>query len=179
MAKLLKILKYPHPILKTTAKEITTITPEIKKLAENMLFTMYKSNGIGLAANQVGILERIVVIDIDSVRDDITKELVSVNPLVLINPKILERSAELFEYEEGCLSLPDISALLNKRAKKITVSYLDIDGNQKTMIAEDLLSVCIQHEIDHLDGILFIDHLSKLKKDTIVRKYNRQQNNNS
>lgn len=171
MKKLLKVLTYPSSALSLPAKPITEITEEIKTLAEDMLYTMEKNNGIGLAANQVGVLLQIAVINIDDIQEE---EIKNKMPLILINPKIINFSKELMEYEEGCLSFPELKINIS-RPKKVTVSYKDLNNQQQTIKAEGLLAICLQHEIDHLKGILFINKVSKIKKDILLRKYKKMQ----
>lgn len=185
MSKLLPILLYPHDGLRTTAKDIEQITPDIKTLVQNMFYTMYKSKGIGLAATQVGELKNLFVMDV-GIEDESTPKInqnteedddslnIIPNPLVFINPRITSFSKELFEYEEGCLSMPKMRGMV-KRPQTITLEYLDIDGNTQTLTAQDLMSTCIQHEIDHLHGILFFDHLSRLKREMLLKKYQKEQ----
>ncbi len=162
-----KIITIPDPILRKISEPVKSIDKEIKKLAKDMLETMYNAPGIGLAAVQVGILKRVIVIDL-SKKDEKN------NPLFIINPELTFKSDELVSYEEGCLSIPNQFAEV-KRPNKCSVNYLDIEGNKKEIQAEGLLATCIQHEIDHLNGILFIDHLSKLKKDLIIKKVKKQK----
>jgi|APSaa5957512535_1039671.scaffolds.fasta_scaffold28509_2 peptide deformylase len=164
---ILDILTYPHPNLRIKAQPIINITPEIKQLSQDMLDTMYNANGIGLAATQVNVPQRLLVMDLreDNIQKryanpDATNHLEA--PLVLINPEIKILTTQKFAYEEGCLSVPNVRAVV-KRAAKISLSALNLAGTQITIEANDLLSTCIQHEIDHLDGKLFIDYLSKLK----------------
>jgi len=155
------IITVPDPLLKSVSKPVKQITGEIKKLLNDMLETMYKAPGIGLAAVQVGVPIRAVVIDIS--RDE------KKNPLLLINPKITWRSEETSIYEEGCLSLPGHFAEIERPAE-CQVKFIDYDGKEKELVADGLLATCIQHEVDHLNGVLFIDYLSKLKKDMIIKK---------
>ena len=162
-----KILTEPDPILRKKSSPIANVDDDLRKILKNMLETMYKAPGIGLAAIQVGILKRAVVIDVS--KDDEKK-----NPLFLINPEIIYRSNETSTYEEGCLSLPGQYAEI-ERPSKCQVKYIDFDGKAKELKAEGLLSTCIQHEIDHLDGVLFIDYLSKLKKTMIIKKLSKQK----
>ena len=157
-----KILIEPDPILRRKCEPINQVNNEIQKLMNDMLKTMYEAPGIGLAAIQIGILKRIVVIDIS--RDEDKK-----NPLFMVNPEITYRSNKTSIYEEGCLSLPGQFAEIERPAE-CQLKYIDYDGRPKELKANGLLSTCIQHEIDHLDGILFIDYLSKLKKDMIIKK---------
>ncbi len=156
------ILTAPDPRLKKKAKPVDTVDAGVRQLLDDMLETMYAAPGIGLAAPQIGELRRIVVLDID--RED-----VKTGPLFLINPEIVEASDEDATYEEGCLSVPDHYSDVVRPAK-VTVAYLDREGKQQRMACEGLLSTCVQHEIDHLDGILFIDHISALKRNMILRK---------
>jgi peptide deformylase len=156
---LLNILTLPDNRLKTVAKPVAQVTDDIKKLANDMLETMYAAPGIGLAATQVNKHIQLVVMDISEESND---------PMVFINPTITERNGEQV-HEEGCLSVPGIYADV-KRAEEITVEFLDLDGQQQTLKADGLLAVCIQHEIDHLKGIVFLDHLSVLKRKMALKK---------
>ena len=156
------IIIVPDPILRKKCTPIEKIDNGVKKLMQEMLETMYAAPGIGLAAIQVGILKRLVVIDIS--KDKEKKE-----PLFLINPEILKKSEHTSIYEEGCLSLPGQFAEIERPAE-CSLKYLDLNGNQKNLKATGLLSTCIQHEVDHLNGVLFVDYLSKLKKDMIIKK---------
>ena len=162
-----KILTEPDPILRKKSSPIANVDDDLRKILKNMLETMYKAPGIGLAAIQVGILKRAVVIDV-------SKEDEKKNPLFLINPEIIYKSNETSIYEEGCLSLPGQYAEI-ERPSKCQVKYIDFDGKARELKAEGLLSTCIQHEIDHLDGVLFIDYLSKLKKTMIIKKLIKQK----
>ena len=157
-----KILIEPDPILRKKCSPLEKVDDQTRKLMKDMLKTMYEAPGIGLAAIQIGILKRIVVIDIS--KDEEKK-----SPLFLINPEITFRSKKTSVYEEGCLSLPGQFAEIERPAE-CHLKYLDFDGKIKELKAEGLLSTCIQHEVDHLNGILFIDYLSKLKKDMIIKK---------
>ena len=152
----------PDPILRKKSERLEKVDDEIKKLLDDMLETMYAAPGIGLAAVQVGILKRLIVIDI-------SKENEKKNPIFLVNPVIISRSSDTSVYEEGCLSLPGHFAEIERPAE-CKVEYIDYDGKKKEIKAKGLLSTCIQHEVDHLNGVLFIDYLSKLKKDMIVKK---------
>lgn len=152
---MLKVITYDDELLNKKSEKIDKIDKNVKMLAQDMFEVMYFSNGIGLAAVQVGILKRMFVVDVPDH-----------GKYVMINPKIIEKSKDVVIYEEGCLSLPGIANEI-ERAKIITVEYQDLDGNKKTLKAADLLATCIQHEYDHLEGILFIDRLSperRLKK---------------
>jgi len=162
-----KILIEPDPILRKKCSPLEKVDDQTRKLMKDMLETMYKAPGIGLAAIQIGILKRIIVIDIS--KDEEKK-----NPLFLINPEITFRSKNTSVYEEGCLSLPGQFAEIERPAE-CHLKYLDFDGKIKELKADGLLSTCIQHEVDHLNGILFIDYLSKLKKNMIIKKLLKQK----
>ena len=162
------IITVPDPLLKSVSKPVNQITGEIKKLLNDMLETMYKAPGIGLAAVQVGVPIRAVVIDIS--RDE------KKNPLLFINPKITWRSEETSIYEEGCLSIPNQFAEIERPAS-CKVEFLDLEDKKKEIKASGLLSTCLQHEVDHLNGILFVDYLSKLKKNYIIKKVSKQKKN--
>ncbi len=157
-----KILIEPDPILRKKCEPLEKVDDEVRKLMKEMLEIMYEAPGIGLAAVQIGILKRVVVIDL-------SKENEKKNPLFFINPKIVHRSDNKSIYEEGCLSLPGQFAEIERPAE-CTLNYIDFFGKEKKLKAEGLLATCIQHEVDHLDGVLFIDYLSKLKKDMIIKK---------
>ena len=158
----IEILQEPDPILRKKSDEVSKVDNDIRALMDNMLETMYQAPGIGLAAPQVGILKKVIVIDL--AKEDEPKK-----PLFIVNPKIIWKSDELSSREEGCLSIPGYFAEV-VRPTKCKLQYLDYDGKQQEIEAEDLLSTCIQHEVDHCDGVLFIDYLSKLKKDMIIKK---------
>ncbi len=157
-----KIIIEPDNILREKSEPIEKVDDELKILMDDMLETMYAAPGIGLAAVQVGILKRLIVIDIS--KNDEGKD-----PLFLVNPEIIFRSKKTSTYEEGCLSLPGHYAEIERPAE-CHINYIDYNGKQKNLKADGLLATCIQHEIDHLDGVLFIDYLSKLKKDMILKK---------
>ncbi|HLW28811.1 MAG TPA: peptide deformylase [Kiloniellales bacterium] len=161
MAKL-PILTAPDARLKQRAKPVDKVDDRVRKLMDDMLETMYAAPGIGLAAPQVGVLERVIVIDV--AREDEEPQ-----PLRLANPEILWQSEELATYDEGCLSIPDHYAEV-VRPKQVRVRYLDQDNEIRELETDGLLATCIQHEIDHLDGTLFVDHLSALKRNMILRK---------
>ncbi len=163
----MKIIIEPDPILRKKSHAIETVTSDVRKLMDEMLKTMYEAPGIGLAAVQIGVLKRIIVIDI-------SKEEEKKNPIFLINPEFTFKSKNTSIYEEGCLSLPGHFAEIERPAE-CKIDYLDYDGNKKQIKADGLLSTCIQHEIDHLNGVLFIDYLSKLKKDMIIKKLTKQK----
>ena len=156
-----KIIIEPDPILRKKCEPLENVDDDTRKLMNDMLETMYKAPGIGLAAIQVGILKRIVVIDISKEEEK--------NPLFLANPEIIYKSKNTSVYEEGCLSLPGQFAEIERPAE-CHIEYIDYDGKEKKLETKGLLATCIQHEIDHLNGILFIDYLSKLKKDMIIKK---------
>lgn len=187
---ILNVIKYPNKILKERAEPIEEISEEIEILAHDMLETMYANRGIGLAGNQVGVLQRIIVIDLQENEDeedegydsDIDNKPYLQNkeksnqdyPMIFINPEIIWSSDELAERDEGCLSIPKISGTI-KRPEKVKVSYINLDGKKQIIEADGLLATCLQHEIDHLNGILFIDRMSQLKRDLILKKYKKAQ----
>ena len=161
---LLKILQYPDERLHTVATPVTEVTGEIRALVQNMAETMYAAPGVGLAATQVDIHRRVIVIDTSETRDRL---------LVLINPEITARSGES-DCEEGCLSVPGIFEKV-QRAERVTVKALDQEGSSFVLDADGLLSVCIQHEMDHLLGKVFVEYLSRLKQSRIVARLKKQQ----
>ena len=163
----LKIITEPNKLLRQVSNTVEQVGKEEQKLMEDMLKTMYDANGIGLAAIQIGIPKRIIVLDI-------SKNEEKKNPMYFINPIIKSKNSELSTYEEGCLSVPNYFAEID-RSKKCDVEYLDYNGQKKILKAEGLLSTCIQHEVDHLEGILFIDYLSKIKKTMIIKKLSKQK----
>jgi len=160
-----KILTEPNKLLRKVSSVVEKVGNEERTLMDDMLETMYKAPGIGLAAIQIGVPKRIIVMDIS--RDESKKE-----PLYLINPIIKNKNLEKKIYEEGCLSVPDQFAEI-ERPKTCVVEYLDYEGKKQQLKAEGLLATCIQHEMDHLEGILFIDYLSKLKKSMIIKKLSK------
>ena len=162
-----QIVIEPDPILRKKSESLEKVDDEVRKLLDDMLETMYAAPGIGLAAVQVGILKRIIVIDISKDKEKKT-------PLFLVNPEIISRSKKTSVYEEGCLSLPGHFAEIERPAE-CQVKFIDYDGKEKELVADGLLATCIQHEVDHLNGVLFIDYLSKLKKDMIVKKLIKQK----
>ncbi len=161
------IIIEPDPILRKKSTTLETVDDSIRKILDDMLQTMYNAPGIGLAAVQIGILKRLIVIDVSKKEEE-------KKPLFLINPEITYQSEETSIYEEGCLSLPDHFAEIERPAK-CKINYIDYHGKKAELEAEGLLSTCVQHEIDHLNGILFIDYLSKLKKDMIIKKLKKQK----
>ncbi|MET0181401.1 MAG: peptide deformylase [Caulobacterales bacterium] len=158
-----EILTVPNPVLKQVSKPVEGgVTDELRALMDDMLETMYAAPGIGLAAIQIGVPQRVIVMDLS--RDENGRE-----PRYFVNPEILWRSGELAPYEEGCLSIPEIYDEVERPAH-VKLRYLNYDGEQVEEDAEGLFAVCIQHEMDHLEGVLFIDHLSRLKRDSAIRK---------
>ena len=162
-----QILTEPNKILREKSLSVETVDENLQKLMNDMLETMYAAPGIGLAAIQIGIPKRVIVLDIAS--KDGPK-----NPKFFINPEIIEKSDNNLTYEEGCLSVPGQFAEID-RPNKCHIKYLDYYGQPKDIKAEGMLATCIQHEIDHLEGILFIDYLSKLKKSMIIKKLSKQK----
>lgn len=160
-----EILIWPDPRLLEVSKPVETVDDEIKTLVADMLETMYDADGVGLAAPQVGVQKRVVVIDIYGAADDRPS---GEEPLVLINPVFEHKEGEL-SWEEGCLSVPGETGSVT-RAANVRVRYLDLDGNEQVLEAEGLKAVALQHECDHLDGKLFVDYLSRLKRNVIRRK---------
>lgn len=178
--KMLPIYTYPAPVLKKIATPVTEFNEEFRQICLNMLFTMYHAPGIGLAAPQVGISKRFFVMDIWYDREEIKNaegdtefRLSNFKPIVIANPIFKNKSGEIL-YEEGCLSVPGIYEEV-KRAKLVTVDFQDMWGASHTVDADELLSVCLQHENDHLDGVVFIERLSLLKKQLLEKKYLKNQ----
>ena len=163
----LDIILLPDPVLKQVAQPIETITEEIRDLANNMAETMYAAPGIGLAANQVNVLKRIFVMDTDFREDKSSRKFVT-----MINPEIVWKSEEMSVMEEGCLSIPQQYADV-ERPKSVRVKYVDLQGEINELLADDLASHCVQHELDHLNGTLFIDYLSRLKRNMLLKKYDK------
>jgi len=161
---ILTVLRFPDPRLKTKASPVTEITEATSVIIDDMLATMYDEKGVGLAATQVDIHQRIVVMDVSENND---------HPLVLINPEIIAKSDETLINEEGCLSVPGVYAKVNRHTT-CTVKALDRHGKEFTLDGEELLSICIQHELDHLNGILFVDYLSPLKRQRIKTKLEKE-----
>ena len=159
---LLPILTAPDPRLKKKSAPVETVDDELRQLMDDMLETMYAAPGIGLAAPQVGVLKRVVVLDID--RED-----VKTGPLFMANPEIVEASDEDVSYEEGCLSIPDQYAEVTRPAE-VKVQWMDLDGKTQQETFDGLWATCVQHEIDHLDGKLFIDYLTPIKRQIITRR---------
>lgn len=161
------IVTEPDPILRKKSSPLENVNDSTRKLLDDMLQTMYAAPGIGLAAVQIGILKRIIVIDISKKEEE-------KKPIFLINPVITFKSKETSLFEEGCLSLPGHFAEIERPAK-CKIEYVNYNGKKAELGADGLLSTCIQHEIDHLDGVLFIDYLSKLKKEMIIKKLKKQK----
>lgn len=161
----LEILEFPDPRLRTRAKPVAAVTDATRQLVDDMFETMYDAPGIGLAATQVNVHERLLVIDVSEDRDQ---------PLVFINPEITVLDPKLGEYDEGCLSVPGFYETVN-RPLRVQVTALDRNGDSFTRELEGLLAICVQHEIDHLDGKLFVDYLSPLKRQRIRKKLEKQQ----
>ena len=162
------ILTEPNQLLREISQPVDHVGSNEQKLMDDMIETMYAANGIGLAAIQIGFPQRIIVMDI-------SKDKKNKNPMYFVNPIILNKAIEQSTYEEGCLSVPNQFAEIY-RPNKCEVEYLDYNGEKKLLKAEGLLATCIQHEVDHLEGVLFIDYLSKLKKSMIIKKLSKQKN---
>ena len=164
----LRIVKLPDPLLREKSLPVETVNDELRAFLNDMLETMYAAPGVGLAAVQVGVLRRILVIDTARGEDEPRR------PLMLINPEIVSMGDTLRTHEEGCLSIPEMYAEV-QRPGLVSVRYVDHCGKQREEDFEDLLATVVQHEIDHLDGLLFIDHLSRLKRDLLVKKFHKAQ----
>jgi peptide deformylase len=162
-----EVLKFPDPRLKLVSEPIVEITDELKQLAEDMCEVMYDEPGIGLAAPQVGAAVRLIVVDTEWSEEGGER-----NPIVMVNPEIVESSGQIV-WEEGCLSVPDLTADVT-RASRVKIKGTDLDGQTLEIEAEELQAVCFQHELDHLDGILFIDHISRLKRGMYVKRRKKQ-----
>ncbi|ODT71954.1 MAG: peptide deformylase [Pelagibacterium sp. SCN 63-23] len=160
------ILVIPDARLRAVADPIIAVDDEIQVLAKDMLDTMYDAPGIGLAAPQIGVMKRIVVMDLAAEGEPAA-------PLVMINPEITAFGDEIQVTEEGCLSIPELYYEV-ERPSTVTVKYTDLDGNEVVKDADGKLAVCIQHELDHLDGVLYIDYLSRLKRDRVIKKFDKQ-----
>ena len=159
------ILTIPDPVLRQQAAPVERVDQELRRLMDDMLATMYDAPGVGLAAPQIGISRRLIVMD--AARDEDPRD-----PLVMVNPEILERSDELRIHEEGCLSIPEITAEVERPAGA-RVAFLDREGKPQEVELEGIWATIVQHEIDHLNGVLFIDYLSRLKRDMIVKKFTK------
>lgn len=188
----LPVYVVPQPVLKKKADAISTITPEVKQLAADMIETMYAARGIGLAAPQVGVSTRLIVLDVDQRKasgaplsdetdDDSDEDDAPPTPgkaQVFINPEVIWESEEQNIYEEGCLSIPGLYAPVERPAK-VRVRYMTLEGDNAEVEADGLLATCLQHEIDHINGVLFVDHLSSLKRDMILRKLKKHLRDNA
>ncbi len=159
------ILTVPDPRLKAVSKPVEGVDDDLRALMDDMVETMYAADGIGLAAIQIGEAKRVIVMDLSDTRDQ---------PRYFVNPVITPLTEDLKPYEEGCLSVPDVFDEV-ERPSKVKVAYLDYDGNAVEEIADDLYAVCIQHEMDHLEGVVFIDYLSRLKRERAVKKVQKQR----
>ncbi|PZQ49149.1 MAG: peptide deformylase [Micavibrio aeruginosavorus] len=164
-----KIITVPDPVLKEVAKKVETVDDALRRQLDRMLHTMYEAPGIGLAANQIGILNRVLVMDTAQREEKETRK-----PIFMINPEIIWESEEPSVWEEGCLSIPGQFADV-ERPLEVRVKYLDYNGKIQESVFEGLASHCVQHEIDHLNGTLFIDHLSTLKRNMILKRFKKQQ----
>jgi len=162
------IITPPDPRLRRMCAPVERVDASVLALMDDMLETMYDAPGIGLAAIQIAVEKRLIVVDIARRKDDAA----SADPLCLANPEVLWTSEELSTYEEGCLSVPDFYEDVERPAR-VRVGYLDRSGKHQEIEADDILATCLQHEIDHLDGILFIDHISRLKRDRILKKFSK------
>ena len=173
-----EILTEPNEILREKSLKVEKVDEDLQKLMDDMLETMYAAPGIGLAAIQIGVRKRVIVLDIGwrdkSESTDDEKQVERKNPMYFVNPEIITKSTNNSIYEEGCLSVPGQFAEI-ERPDKCCIKYLDYYGNSKELVAIGMLATCIQHEMDHLEGILFIDYLSKLKKSVIVKKLIKQK----
>ena len=173
-----EILTEPNKFLREKSLAVEKVDEGLQKLMNDMIETMYAAPGIGLAAIQIGVPKRVIVLDIEwrnkseSTNDE--KQVVKRNPMCFVNPEIITKSTNNSTYEEGCLSVPGQFAEI-ERPDKCRIKYLDYYGQSKELVAKDMLATCIQHEMDHLEGILFIDYLSKLKKSMIVKKLTKQK----
>ena len=162
---ILSIIEIPDPRLKLVSEPVAHVDASVRKLMDDMMETMYDAPGIGLAAIQVAVAKRVLVLDV--AREDEEPQ-----PLFIANPEIVWASEELNVYQEGCLSIPDYYGDV-ERPSRVRVRYLDRDGKVQEMNADGLLATCVQHEIDHLNGVLFIDHLSRLKRERVIKKYTK------
>ncbi len=181
MAKILPIVLSPDPILNEVSQPVAKVDEQLQKFMDDMLATMYNARGIGLAAVQVGELKRVLTMDTSyEIEDDHIHshdgsccggdvKVKNGEPIFMVNPEIIEQSKELYTYKEGCLSFPESFSDV-KRPKKVKISFLDYHGQPQELEFEGILAVCVQHEIDHLDGITFVDHLSRMKREIILKK---------
>ena len=160
-----EIIKLPDPMLRQASKPVTRVTEETRRIMDDMLDTMYDAPGIGLAAIQIRVPQRLVVIDL-------AREGEGKQPIFLVNPEVIWASEEQSDYEEGCLSIPEFFEMVS-RPKEVIVRFLDRTGEGREMQCSGVLATCVQHEIDHLNGVLFIDYLSKLKRDRVMTKFKK------
>jgi peptide deformylase len=160
-----EIIKLPDKRLRLKSEPVKRIDAGIRKLVDDLFETMYDAPGIGLAAIQIGIPKRVVTMDLSKKEEDH-------EPQVFINPEVIWKSDETSKYEEGCLSIPEYYEEV-ERSAKVKVKYLDLEGKAREIEASGLLATCLQHEIDHTDGILFIDHISKLKRDRVIKRFSK------
>jgi peptide deformylase len=179
--KALTLIIAPNPLLKKVSKPVDKIDDALHSFMKDMVSTMYAEEGVGLAAVQVGVLKRILVIDVDYKTEEHDHHhgcdhvhVINANPRYFINPEIVEFSKECSSYNEGCLSFPDARSEV-VRPKEVTVKYLDFFGKEKVEKMSGLLATCIQHEVDHLNGITFVDHISKVKRDMILNKLKKKR----
>ncbi len=161
------IITLPDPLLRTTSTPVSRVTADTRKLMDDMLETMYAAPGIGLAAVQIGVPERVIVVDV-------AREPEPKNPLFLVNPEIVWSSEQKADYEEGCLSIPEYFEMVTRPAE-VKIQYRDRQGEARELHASGVFATCLQHEIDHLNGVLFIDYISKLKRDRVIRKFVKAQ----
>lgn len=164
----LKLYEYPEEVLRQKCAKVSKVDDDLRCFLDDMLETMYVDKGCGLAAPQVGVTKRIIVLDDNPSDEDKSAR----HPMYLINPEIIWHSEETVLFNEGCLSLPGQRAEV-ERFEKVRVHYIDYNGNEQEVLADDLLAIILQHEIDHLDGILYIDHLSRLKRTRLLNKLNK------
>lgn len=164
----LKVYEYPHPILRKKAEKVSGVDHEMRRFLDDMLETMYEAGGVGLAAPQVGVSQRVLVIDYE--RD----EEHAGNPIYMVNPEIIWKSEEKVCGEEGCLSVPGQRAEVERYAQ-VRVRYLDYNGKEQEVLADDFFAIVIQHEMDHLDGILYIDRISRLKRSMLLKKLKKDR----
>lgn len=164
----LKLYEYPDEVLRQKCEKVSKVDDELRRFLDDMLETMYVDKGCGLAAPQVGVTKRIIVVDDNPSDEDKSVR----HPMYLINPEIIWRSNEMVLFNEGCLSLPEQRAEV-ERHEKVRVHYTDYNGNEQEILADELLAIILQHEIDHLDGVLYIDHLSRLKRTRLLNKLNK------
>ena len=169
----LKLYEYPDEVLRQKCERVTKVDDELRKFLDDMLETMYVDKGCGLAAPQVGVTKRIIVLDPNPSDEDLSVR----RPMFLINPEIVWRSEETVLFNEGCLSLPGQRADV-ERYERVRVHFTDYNGKEQEILADELLAIILQHEIDHLDGVLYIDHLSRLKRSRLLKKLDKFREEN-